>query len=81
MSEVRLDSQAFSVFVNENRKSPEFISLFIDENLRKNLKGVRIHALSIARATGLTGKVFSSSRRAKPKSTRCSTNRSPSSAT
>ncbi|TKA58299.1 hypothetical protein B0A53_00036 [Rhodotorula sp. CCFEE 5036] len=32
-------NDAFSVFVNENRKSPEFISLFIDENLRKNLKG------------------------------------------
>ncbi|GAA6008585.1 hypothetical protein JCM10207_007167 [Rhodosporidiobolus poonsookiae] len=30
---------AFSVFVNENRKSPEYISLFIDENLRKGLKG------------------------------------------
>jgi len=28
------------VFVNENRKAPEFISLFIDENLRKGLKGV-----------------------------------------
>ncbi|GAA5975531.1 hypothetical protein JCM10908_005192 [Rhodotorula pacifica] len=32
-------NDAFSIFVNENRKSPEFISLFIDENLRKNLKG------------------------------------------
>ncbi|GAA5912517.1 hypothetical protein JCM6882_004789, partial [Rhodosporidiobolus microsporus] len=30
---------AFSSFVNENRKSPEYISLFIDENLRKGLKG------------------------------------------
>ncbi|GAA5958697.1 hypothetical protein JCM3765_006007 [Sporobolomyces pararoseus] len=32
-------NDAFSAFVNENRKSPEFISLFIDENLRKGLKG------------------------------------------
>lgn len=32
-------NDAFSVFVNENRKSPEYISLFIDENLRKGLKG------------------------------------------
>ncbi|GAA6005797.1 hypothetical protein JCM11491_004014 [Sporobolomyces phaffii] len=32
-------NDAFSVFVNENRKAPEFISLFIDENLRKGLKG------------------------------------------
>ncbi|GAA6027978.1 hypothetical protein JCM8097_001811 [Rhodosporidiobolus ruineniae] len=30
---------AFSVFVNENRKSPEYISLFINENLSKGLKG------------------------------------------
>ncbi|GAA5852604.1 hypothetical protein JCM8547_002559 [Rhodosporidiobolus lusitaniae] len=30
---------AFSEFVNANRKSPEYISLFIDENLRKGLKG------------------------------------------
>ncbi|GAA5935658.1 cullin family protein [Sporobolomyces koalae] len=32
-------NDAFSVFVNENRKAPEYISLFIDENLRKGLKG------------------------------------------
>ncbi|CEQ41447.1 SPOSA6832_03156, partial [Sporobolomyces salmonicolor] len=32
-------NDAFSTFVNENRKSPEYISLFIDENLRKGLKG------------------------------------------
>ncbi|BGP30931.1 hypothetical protein JCM10296v2_002693 [Rhodotorula toruloides] len=32
-------NDAFSVFVNENRKSPEYISLFIDDNLRKGLKG------------------------------------------
>lgn len=38
--------------MNENRKSPEFISLFIDENLRKNLKGVSSHAISIVRAIG-----------------------------
>lgn len=28
------------MFVNQNSKSPEFISLFIDENLKKGLKGV-----------------------------------------
>ena len=32
--------QAFTVFVNKNLKSPEYISLFVDENLRKGLKGV-----------------------------------------
>ncbi|GJN87607.1 hypothetical protein Rhopal_000562-T1 [Rhodotorula paludigena] len=32
-------NDAFSTFVNENRKSPECISLFIDDNLRKGLKG------------------------------------------
>ncbi|KAK4051822.1 hypothetical protein OIV83_002527 [Microbotryomycetes sp. JL201] len=32
-------NDAFSVFVNQNNKSPEFISLFIDDNLKKGLKG------------------------------------------
>lgn len=33
-------NEAFERFINENPKSPEFISLFIDENLKKGLKGV-----------------------------------------
>lgn len=33
-------AQAFEDFVNFNEKAPEFISLFIDENLKKGLKGV-----------------------------------------
>ena len=33
-------AQAFEDFVNLNEKAPEFISLFIDENLKKGLKGV-----------------------------------------
>lgn len=33
--------QAFESFINLNPKAPEFISLFIDENLKKGLKGVR----------------------------------------
>ncbi|OBZ72299.1 Cullin-4A [Grifola frondosa] len=32
-------NEAFETFINLNEKSPEFISLFIDENLRKGLKG------------------------------------------
>ncbi|KZP23744.1 Cullin-domain-containing protein [Athelia psychrophila] len=32
-------NEAFSSFINRNEKSPEFISLFIDENLKKGLKG------------------------------------------
>lgn len=32
-------STAFETFINDNPKSPEYISLFIDENLRKGLKG------------------------------------------
>lgn len=32
-------SEAFEAFINDNPKSPEYISLFIDENLRKGLKG------------------------------------------
>jgi cullin 3 len=31
--------EGFSSFINDNSKSPEFISLFIDENLKKGLKG------------------------------------------
>ncbi|KAM0754709.1 Cullin-domain-containing protein [Meredithblackwellia eburnea MCA 4105] len=32
-------NDAFNTFVNQNHKSPEYISLFIDENLKKGLKG------------------------------------------
>lgn len=32
--------QAFETFVNANPRASEFISLFIDENLKKGLKGV-----------------------------------------
>ena len=32
-------NQAFEAFVNLNQRSPEFISLFIDELLRKGQKG------------------------------------------
>jgi cullin 3 len=32
-------NEAFETFINLNEKSPEFISLFIDENLKKGLKG------------------------------------------
>jgi cullin 3 len=31
--------EGFSSFINNNSKSPEFISLFIDENLKKGIKG------------------------------------------
>lgn len=32
-------NEAFETFVNSNPRAPEFISLFIDENLKKGLKG------------------------------------------
>jgi cullin 3 len=32
-------NEAFEAFVNSNSRAPEFISLFIDENLKKGLKG------------------------------------------
>ncbi|KAI9483305.1 MAG: Cullin [Benjaminiella poitrasii] len=32
-------NEAFEKFINENQKSAEFISLFIDDNLKKGLKG------------------------------------------
>src|SRR5215471_850844 len=31
--------EGFSSFINNNPKTPEFISLFIDENLKKGIKG------------------------------------------
>ena len=37
-------AQAFEAFINMNEKAPEFISLFIDDNLKKGLKGVRSHS-------------------------------------
>lgn len=33
-------TKAFETFINLNKRSPEYISLFIDENLKKGLKGV-----------------------------------------
>lgn len=35
----RCITQAFADFINEFNRSPEYISLFIDENLKKGLKG------------------------------------------
>ncbi|KAK9710592.1 hypothetical protein K7432_008351 [Basidiobolus ranarum] len=32
-------NNAFEHFINQNHKSPEYLSLFIDENLKKGLKG------------------------------------------
>ena len=32
-------NEAFESFVNTNQRAPEFISLFVDENLKKGLKG------------------------------------------
>lgn len=31
--------QSFETFINQQQRSPEFISLFIDDRLRKGLKG------------------------------------------
>jgi cullin 3 len=33
-------AQAFEHFINLNQRSPEYISLFIDDKLRKGLKGL-----------------------------------------
>jgi cullin 3 len=32
--------QSFEAFINLNQRSPEYISLFIDDKLRKGLKGM-----------------------------------------
>ena len=39
-SPLALFSQAFETFINLNTRSPEYISLFIDDRLRKGLKGM-----------------------------------------
>ncbi|KAG2185317.1 hypothetical protein INT44_002107 [Umbelopsis vinacea] len=36
-------NEAFETFINANPRSPEYISLFIDENLKKGLKGIYFH--------------------------------------
>lgn len=35
-------SSDFERFININPKSPEYLSLFIDDKLRKGVKGVRV---------------------------------------
>jgi hypothetical protein len=40
--------EAFELFINLKEKSPEFISLFIDDNLKKGLKGVHYQSLCFA---------------------------------
>lgn len=65
-------NDAFSVFVNENRKSPEYISLFIDDNLRKGLKGVRPSRSQLAKHRLTRSRTR---RKRKPRSTRSSTSR------
>jgi len=34
--------QAFTTFINLNEKSSEYISLFIDDHLKRGLKGVSL---------------------------------------
>lgn len=40
-------NEAFESFINANRKAPEYISLFLDDNLKKGLKGVRWRLLLV----------------------------------
>lgn len=47
-------NEAFEKFINENQKSAEFISLFIDENLKKGLKGVSKICLNATKSLNLT---------------------------
>ena len=35
----------FEHFINLNPKSPEFLSLFIDEKLKKGIKGLKDHEI------------------------------------
>ncbi len=38
--------QDFEFFVNINDKSPEYLSLFIDEMLKKGVKGVSLNRIT-----------------------------------
>ena len=40
-------SSDFEYFINLNTKSPEFLSLFIDDKLKKGVKGVRCLTLKL----------------------------------
>jgi len=35
----------FEFFINLNPKSPEYLSLFIDEKLKKGIKGLKDHEI------------------------------------
>lgn len=37
-------SSGFEFFINLNSKSPEYLSLFIDDKLKKGVKGVSVQA-------------------------------------
>lgn len=50
-------NQAFEQFINLNARSPEYISLFIDDKLRKGVKGVK--GLSDSDVEGVLDKVMS----------------------
>lgn len=41
-SSVRADLKAFQTFINANPRAPEYLSLFIDEHLKKGTKAVRL---------------------------------------
>ena len=43
--------QDFEFFVNLNDRSPEYLSLFIDEMLKKGVKGVRVYTLILMHAS------------------------------
>jgi hypothetical protein len=40
-------SKDFEYFININHKSPEYLSLFIDEKLKKGVKGVSVESLQM----------------------------------
>ena len=47
-------SSDFEFFINLNTKSPEYLSLFIDDKLKKGVKGVRLVDCQGAAATVLS---------------------------
>jgi hypothetical protein len=44
------DDQAFQSFINTNPRAPEFLSLYIDEHLKKGTKAVSLPTLLVVQS-------------------------------
>lgn len=47
-------SKDFECFININPKSPEYLSLFVDDKLKKGVKGVSLYCTSAFKIQGIS---------------------------